>query len=52
MTETPHIAFVVAAYAVAGATLIGMIAAVFADYRAQLRALRRLEGGRAGPLAP
>jgi heme exporter protein CcmD len=52
MSETPHIGFVIAAYAVAAAVLIGMVAAVFADYRAQQKALRRLEGGRGGPAAP
>ena len=39
----PHIGFVVAAYAVAAIVLIGMVVAVFADYRAQQQALRRLE---------
>jgi heme exporter protein CcmD len=52
MSETAHIGFVIAAYAVAGVVLVGMVAAVFADYRAQLKALRRLEGGRAGSTAP
>jgi heme exporter protein CcmD len=49
VSETSHIGFVGAAYALAGATLIGMIVAVLADYRGQLRALRRLEGAPRGP---
>ncbi|HLW92136.1 MAG TPA: heme exporter protein CcmD [Roseiarcus sp.] len=48
MSEASHIGFVIAAYAVAGVVLIGMVVAVFTDYRAQLKALRRLEGGRGG----
>ncbi len=40
----PHIGFVVAAYAAAALVLIGMVVAVFADYRIQQKALRRLEG--------
>ena len=39
----PHIGFVIAAYAIAAIVLIGMVIAVFADYRAQQRALARLE---------
>jgi heme exporter protein CcmD len=39
----PHIGFVIAAYALAAIVLIGMVVAVFADYRAQRQALRRLE---------
>jgi heme exporter protein CcmD len=42
-----HLGFVVAAYAVAFVVLVGMIAGVLLDYRAQRRALRRL-GGRDG----
>jgi len=50
MTD-PHIGFVVAAYAVAAIVLVGMIVAVFADYRVQLKALRLLESrdGRDAP---
>jgi heme exporter protein CcmD len=36
----------VAAYAIAAVVIVGMIAAVLADYRAQSRALRRLEQAR------
>ncbi|HEV3045326.1 MAG TPA: heme exporter protein CcmD [Roseiarcus sp.] len=46
MNETNHVGFVIAAYAIAAVVLIGMVLAVFADYRAQQKALRRLEGGR------
>jgi heme exporter protein CcmD len=48
MIDAPHFGFVVAAYAVAAVVILGMIAAVAADYRAQSRALRRFEeaGGR------
>ena len=51
MTDAPHFGFVLAAYAIAAAVILGMIAAVAADYRAQSRALRRLEEarGRQGP---
>jgi heme exporter protein CcmD len=52
MSEPDHINFVIAAYAIAAIVLVGMIIAVFADYRAQQAALRRLEGGRQGPGAP
>lgn len=47
----PHIGFVVAAYALAAIVLVGMVVAVFADYRAQQKALRRLESrdGQAEP---
>jgi heme exporter protein CcmD len=43
MTEAPHFAFVAAAYAIAALVIFAMIAAVVVDWRAQLRALRRLE---------
>jgi heme exporter protein CcmD len=43
MTEPAHLGFVIAAYAVAAIVLVGMVVAVFADYRAQQKALRRLE---------
>ena len=47
----PHIGFVIAAYAVAAIVLVGMVVAVFADYRAQRRTLKRLESrdGQAEP---
>ena len=46
-----HIGFVIAAYAVAAIVLIGMVVAVFVDYRGQKEALKRLEGrdGRTEP---
>jgi heme exporter protein CcmD len=47
----PHIGFVVAAYAIAAVVLVGMVVAVFADYRAQRQALKRLES-RDGPAEP
>ena len=43
MNPPTHIGFVIAAYAVAAIVLVGMVVAVFADYRAQQRKLRRLE---------
>jgi heme exporter protein CcmD len=46
MIDAPHFGFVVAAYAIAAVVIVGMIAAVLADYRAQSRALRRLEQAR------
>ena len=46
MIEAPHFGFVAAAYAIAALVIFGMIAAVLADYRAQTRALRRLEQAR------
>ena len=51
----PHIGFVLAAYAIAGATILAMIGAVVADYRALSgrldeagRALDAARGGRKG----
>lgn len=46
MIDAPHFGFVAAAYAIAALVILGMIAAVIADYRAQTRALRRLEEAR------
>lgn len=48
----PHTGFIVAAFAVTGVVLVGMIAAILLDYRAQLRALSRLTArlDRRGPL--
>ena len=46
MSETPHWGFVAAAYAIAAATILGMIVGVLADFRTQSAALRRLEGAR------
>ena len=53
MIGAPHFGFVVAAYAIAALVIVGMIAAVLADYRAQSRALSRLEAARSRrPVAP
>jgi heme exporter protein CcmD len=46
MSDAPHWGFVVAAYAIAAATILAMIVGVLADFRAQSAALRRLEGAR------
>jgi heme exporter protein D len=43
MDAATHTAFIVAAYAVAGAVIGGLIAWVMLDYRAQRRALADLE---------
>ena len=43
MTLGPHAAFIVAAYAVALAVVIGLIAWVIADHAAQRRLLAELE---------
>jgi heme exporter protein CcmD len=43
MIDAPHFGFIAAAYAIAAATILAMIAATLADYRAQSAALRRLE---------
>jgi heme exporter protein CcmD len=48
MSDAPHWGFVVAAYAVAAATIAAMIVATWADFRAQSAALRRLDGQRRG----
>ena len=40
MTADPHFGFIVAAFAITGATLVGMIGAVVFDYRALSRQLR------------
>jgi heme exporter protein CcmD len=42
MIALPHFSFVAAAYAVAAVTILVMIVATIADYRAQSAALRRL----------
>ena len=53
MIGTPHFGFVAAAYAIAALVIFGMIAAVLVDYRAQSRALSRLEQARLRrPVAP
>ena len=46
MTALPHIGFVVAAYALAGAAVAGMIASILWDYRALRAALARLDAAR------
>jgi heme exporter protein CcmD len=46
MSDPSHWGFVVAAYAVAAATVLAMIVAVLADFRFQSAALRRLEDAR------
>ncbi len=46
MIDAPHFGFVAAAYAIATVVIVGMIAAALADYRAQSRALKRLEQAR------
>jgi len=43
MNLGPHAAFIVAAYTVAAAVMIGMIVWVWLDYRWQLRMLSELE---------
>lgn len=43
MEPAAHMAFIVAAYAAAGAVIGGLTAWVMLDYRAQLRALSDLE---------
>lgn len=49
-----HLGFIVAAFVITGLVLLGTVAAILADYRAQLRALARLSslaGPRASPEA-
>jgi hypothetical protein len=43
MSDASHWGFVAAAYAIAAATILAMILATLADFRAQSAALRRLE---------
>ena len=40
---TPHLGFIVAAFAVAGVVVAGMVAAILFDYRDLLARLARLE---------
>ena len=47
MMQTPHLGFIVAAYGVAGLTILAMIVAIALDYRALDAKLRALEGERA-----
>ncbi len=46
MMALPHIGFVVAAYALAGLVVAGMIASILIDYRALSGKLRALETAR------
>ena len=46
MNEIPHLGFIVAAFAVAGVTILGMIAAIVWDYRDLTAKLARLEDRR------
>jgi heme exporter protein CcmD len=46
--DTPHVGFIVAAYAVAAVALIGMIVAVWLDYRSLSSQLEALEKGKGG----
>ena len=49
----PHLGFIVAAYLLTSAVLIGLVAAVVHDGRTQRRALARLEqAGRTGDRQP
>lgn len=48
----PHTGFIVAAYAVAIAVILGAIAVVMVDHRAQMRALAKLERRAGGDQAP
>ena len=43
MMDSPHWGFILAAYAIAAATILAMIVGVLADFRTQSAALRRLE---------
>jgi heme exporter protein CcmD len=47
MMATPHLGFIVAAYALATLTTLAMIAAILLDYRTLVTKLRALEGARA-----
>ena len=47
MMETPHLGFIVAAYAFATLTTLAMIVGILVDYRALGAKLRALEGARA-----
>jgi heme exporter protein CcmD len=54
MMNSPHLGFIVAAYALAAATILAMIASILWDYRslsAELRALEAKRGDREGPEA-
>jgi heme exporter protein CcmD len=44
--ETPHLGYIVGAYALAAATILAMIVAILVDYRALSANLRALESAR------
>lgn len=46
-----HLGFIVAAYAVTGLVVLATVAAIVLDYRAQQRAVARLAGRLADPVA-
>ena len=49
MDSSPHLGFIVAAYALAAVTILAMIGSILWDYRtlnAELRALEARRGGR------
>jgi heme exporter protein CcmD len=46
MMETPHLGFIVAAYAVAAVAILTMIAMILLDYRDLKASLGALEAGR------
>jgi heme exporter protein CcmD len=46
MSDTPHLGFIVAAYALAAAVILGMIAGILYDYRSLRTQLRALEASR------
>ena len=48
MMDTPHIGFIVAAYAIAALVIVGMIGAILIDYRGLSASLAALEAARAG----
>jgi heme exporter protein CcmD len=52
MMDSPHLGFIVAAYALAAVTILAMIGSILWDYRAlsaQLRSLEAQRGDRADP---
>ena len=52
MMEVPHIGFILAAYAVTGVAMVGMVAMVVMDGRSLRRDLDRLDPRRGAPAAP
>ena len=49
MMDVPHIGFILAAYALTGAVLIGMVMAILLDKQALQHALDLLDPRRGGP---